>query len=218
MANTIFKLNPQNKVLYAVGLFCLMLLVQKGAATQFTVGGSKGWSVPSPNDVHFNQWAENSRFQIGDSLLFNYQPDQDSVLQVNQDSYNNCNTDSYQQKYTDGHTVVQLPQSGPFYFISGNKDNCQKNEKMVVIVLADRSNSSQNTNTTTSPPPSGSTDITPSPAPAGEESPSPPPTGEETPAPVSETPPPPPSGASSIFISSVTTLGAFTASSLYFLL
>lgn len=68
MANTIFKLNPQNKVLYAVGLFCLMLLVQKGAATQFTVGGSKGWSVPSPNDVHFNQWAENSRFQIGDSL------------------------------------------------------------------------------------------------------------------------------------------------------
>ncbi|KAM3696497.1 hypothetical protein ACJW31_06G043100 [Castanea mollissima] len=219
MANTIFRLNPQNKVLYAVGLFCLMLLVQKGAATQFTVGGSKGWAIPSPNDVHFNQWAENNRFQIGDSLLFNYQPDQDSVLQVNQDSYTNCNTDSYQQKYTDGHTVVQLPQSGPFYFISGNKDNCQKNEKMVVIVLADRSNRSQDTNTTTSPPPSGSTDIIPSPAPAGEESPSPPPTGEETPAPVSETPPPPPpSGASSIFITSVTTLGAFTASSLYFLL
>ena len=153
--------------------------------------------------------------------VFDYQPNQDSVLQVDQDSYNNCNTDSYQQKYTDGHTVIQFSQSGPFYFISGIKDNCLKNEKIVIIVLADRSNRTNN-QTNTSPPPSGSTDITPAPAPSGEESPSPPAGSVDinpTPAPVSDqTPPPPPSGASSILINSITSFGAFTASSLYFLL
>ena len=67
MANTIFRQNPQVKVLYAVGLYCLMLLVQKGGATEFKVGDSKGWAVPT-SGVHYNQWAENNRFQIGDSV------------------------------------------------------------------------------------------------------------------------------------------------------
>ena len=109
--------------------------------------------------------------------VFDYQPNQDSVLQVDQDSYNNCNTDSYQQKYTDGHTVIQFSQSGPFYFISGNKHNCLKQEKIVIIVLADRSNRNNNQKNTS-----------------------------------------PPTGASSILINSITSFGAFTASSLYFLL
>jgi hypothetical protein len=70
MANSIFRSNDhhQNKTLHVVvGLFCLMMLVHKGGATLFTVGGSKGWTVPDP-ELHYNQWAENNRFQIGDSL------------------------------------------------------------------------------------------------------------------------------------------------------
>lgn len=53
-----------------------MLLLQKGGATEFKIGGAKGWTVPNdPSEVHYNQWAENNRFQIGDSLgklSFNY--------------------------------------------------------------------------------------------------------------------------------------------------
>jgi hypothetical protein len=70
MANTIFSSNHHHqsmKALHVVGLLCLLLLVHKGDATQFTVGGSKGWTLPAP-EVHYNQWAENNRFQIGDSL------------------------------------------------------------------------------------------------------------------------------------------------------
>ncbi|KAB1215336.1 Early nodulin-like protein 3 [Morella rubra] len=196
MANNIFP----SKTLYAVGLFCLMLLLQKGGATEFKIGGSKGWTVPTdPSEVHYNQWAENNRFQIGDSLAFDYPADQDSVLHVSQDDYTNCNTEAPIEKFSDGHTVYQLKQSGPYYFISGNRDNCLKNEKFVLVVLADRSNSSSNTNqtSTVSPPPPPAS--TPSPAPAGES----PPAGtvniNPTPAPVSE-PPPPPSEASSILI------------------
>ncbi|KAE8125619.1 hypothetical protein FH972_020402 [Carpinus fangiana] len=216
MANTIFSSNHHHqsmKALHVVGLLCLLLLVHKGDATQFTIGGSKGWTLPAPNEVHYNQWAENNRFQIGDSLVFAYQAGQDSVFHVTQDAYNNCNTSDPLEKYSDGHTVVNLDRSGPFYFISGNRDNCLKNEKVVVTVLADRSNSSNTNQTTTaSPPPSGSTGTAPSPAPSGEESP---PAGtveiNPTPSPVSE--PPPPSGASSISFSFIGFLGAITAAS-----
>lgn len=140
--------------------------------------------------------------------MFNYSPDQDSVLRVSQEDYTNCNTDSPASKFNDGHTVFKFNQSGPFYFISGNKDNCIKNEKVVVIVLADRNQTS-----TATPP---------SPAPSGEASPPPPAPGtvqiNPTPAPESDqTPPPPPSGASSIFISFIGSIGAFAAYSSFLL-
>ncbi|KAL6205546.1 PREDICTED: early nodulin-like protein 3 [Fragaria vesca subsp. vesca] len=179
-----------------LGLLCLLLLLQKSGATEFTIG----WTVPDAS-THFDQWAANNRFQIGDSIVFNYSPGQDSVLRVSQDDYTNCNTDATAEKFSDGHSTFKFNQSGPFYFISGNKDNCVKNEKLVVIVLADR-----NQNSTGTPP---------SPAPSGEASPPPSPgtvQSNPTPAPESDQiPPPPPSSASSIFISFVGSIGAVAA-------
>ena len=139
------------------------------------------------------------------------------MLLVNQDDYNNCNVDHPQQKFDDGHTSFKFNQSGPHYFISGNKDNCLKNEKVTVVVLAERSNHSNQTNAT-SPSPSGSTEtnIIPSPAPQGQESPSPPIGTVEinpTPAPVSDQTPPP-SAASLTYLSFLGCFGAFVASSL----
>lgn len=63
-------------IVQALVLFCLLvLLMHKGDAYEFVVGGQKGWSAPSdPNANPYNQWAEKSRFQVGDSLgelLFN---------------------------------------------------------------------------------------------------------------------------------------------------
>lgn len=69
MANTILRSELQNKAFYALGLFSLLLLMQRVGATEFKVGDSKGWTVPTdPNADTFNHWAERHRFQIGDSL------------------------------------------------------------------------------------------------------------------------------------------------------
>lgn len=228
MATIILK---SNEVVHALVLFSiLLLLVHQGDAYDFVVGGQKGWSVPSdPNSNPYNQWAQKSRFQIGDSLVFNYPSGQDSVIQVSSQDYANCNTDAYSQKFSDGHTIIKLNRSGPHFFISGNKNNCLKNEKLVVIVLADRNN--RNTNTA-SPSPSPSPSVTtkslaPSPAPsqkevqspvaapAQQEAPSPPsPVTNTTPAPApasDQTPPSPhkSNAASSIFVSFAGSVGAF---------
>ncbi|KAI3675583.1 hypothetical protein L1987_85173 [Smallanthus sonchifolius] len=94
--------------------------------------------------------------------------------------------------------VVKLNESGPHYFISGLVENCKNNEKIVIVVMADRSNRHQ------SPPSSP-----PSPAPAGEESPSPPP----APATEDNSPTPTPNAASSIATSFVYSIVAFAGSS-----
>ncbi|KAJ4894144.1 early nodulin-like protein 9 [Raphanus sativus] len=216
-------LNLKNMMLREIGLVCLFLIVDKANAREFAVGGAKGWTVPSSSQV-YSQWAEQSRFQIGDSLLFVYQPNQDSVLQVTRDAYDSCNTDAPTAKFADGKTSFALTHSGPYYFISGNKDNCNKNEKLVVIVMADRNGN--NNNTTLSPPPLPSpapapSSLPPSPAlaPTGESPPSPPPmtgpfeTPAPTPTPTQETPNNAASPPSSSFLAAL--LAAAFASTLF---
>lgn len=138
--------------------------------------------------------------------MFVYPPGQDSVLYVNQDDYKNCNDGSPIAKYVDGHTVFKFNHSGPFYFISGNKDKCHKNEKVVVVVMAGRSN---HTSGAVSPAPSGNNGTAPSPAPSGEESPPSP--AATAPAPSSQTKK---SSATPVFVGFTSSLGAFVASSL----
>ncbi|KAG2306373.1 hypothetical protein Bca4012_084592 [Brassica carinata] len=199
--------NLINMMLRGFGLMCLCMIVNKAYAREFAVGGAKGWTVPSGSQV-YSQWAEQSRFQIGDSLLFVYQPNQDSVLQVTRDAYDSCNTDAPTAKFTDGKTSFALTNSGPYYFISGNKDNCKKNEKVVIIVMADRNG---NNNATSSSPPS------PAPAPSGESPPSPPPMTEpfETPAPTPTPTQETPNSAASPSSFLAALLGAAFASTLF---
>ncbi|KAI3456970.1 hypothetical protein Pfo_013633 [Paulownia fortunei] len=189
MAQTTLRLN--RKAFHVFWVLSVLLLIQKGNAFQFKVGGStSSWTVPDdPNAAVYNQWAEKNRFQTGDSLLFVYDADHDSVLHVIKDDYTNCNTEAPLEKFSDGHTVFKFNQSGPYYFISGVADNCHKNEKLTVVVMADRSRH----NSVSSPPPSP-----PSPAPAVEESPSPPQSNN---------------GASSTVTSIVGAIAAFVGSS-----
>ncbi|CAL0328918.1 unnamed protein product [Lupinus luteus] len=209
MANFILR---SNKAVHGLGWLCVMLLVHQGAAGyEFIVGGQKGWSVPSDTNFNpFNQRAEKTRFQIGDSIVFNYQSGQDSVLYVKSEDYASCNTASPYAKFSDGHTVIKLIHSGPHFFISGNKNNCLKNEKVTVIVLADRNNhnlSNNNNQTNTASPPSPQSSA-PTPAGIVESNP--------TPAPVSVSYHPH-NAATSKVINSAASIGTFMASLLLLL-
>ncbi|XP_028761807.1 early nodulin-like protein 3 [Neltuma alba] len=208
MANMALK----SKVVPGLGFLCVLMLVHKVGAYEFVVGGQKGWSVPSdPNYNPYNQWAESSRFQVGDSIVFNYKSGQDSVLQVKREDYANCNTNSPIRKYSEGHTVIKFNQSGAHYFISGKRENCLKNEKVTVIVLADRSSRSNATTTSPAPSPSAA-----APAPTGQQTQSPPPApSSPTPSPASDHTPSH-NAASPISLSFAGTVAAFVASATLF--
>uniref|UniRef100_A0A0E0H764 Phytocyanin domain-containing protein n=1 Tax=Oryza nivara TaxID=4536 RepID=A0A0E0H764_ORYNI len=127
----------------SVGLAWLGLMAAAASATQFRVGGGRGWSVPDANAEPYNSWAGRMRFQIGDQLLFVYPKETDAVVVVDQGAYDACNTSSSVAgggggRYDDGNTVFTFDRSGPFFFISGNEANCRAGEKLVVVVMADR--------------------------------------------------------------------------------
>ncbi|XWS27886.1 hypothetical protein CRYUN_Cryun25bG0018500 [Craigia yunnanensis] len=152
MAKSIFRSDNQSNTFPVLGLFCFMLLmIQKGYAREFVVN----WGLHNGTTAkNYDQWAEKNRFQIGDSIVFIYTPNDDSVLHVTAEDYKNCNVESPISKYTDGRTVYPFIQTGPYYFISGNQEHCQKNEKLVVVVLANHSSSTNETSPLS--PPSGS--------------------------------------------------------------
>lgn len=70
--------------------------------------------------------------------VFEYKEGSDSVLVVTRDEYNACNTTNPITSLTNGGSIFTLDRSGPFYFISGKDQNCQKGQKLVVVVLAVR--------------------------------------------------------------------------------
>lgn len=69
---------------------------------------------------------------------FTYQAGNDSVLLVDKRSYDACDTSAPIDTFADGSTMFTFTRSGPFYFISGNKDNCNRGEKLIVVVMAER--------------------------------------------------------------------------------
>ncbi|XP_066329434.1 early nodulin-like protein 18 [Miscanthus floridulus] len=115
-------------------LASFVLLAAAAGATQYKVGGDNGWAVPDAAAESFNTWAEKTSFQIGDSLLFVYPKDKDSVLLVEPADYNACNTSSYDKQFDDGSTSFALDRAGAFFFISGVEANCRANEKLIVMV------------------------------------------------------------------------------------
>ncbi|NP_001354072.1 uncharacterized protein LOC100280850 precursor [Zea mays] len=128
-----------------VFLACLLVAASvpsTASAFVFKAGGTGEWRVPAAaagsNVSAYNAWAQRNRFRVGDAIAFTYQPGKDSVLLVDERSYDACDASSPTDTFADGSTVFTFNRSGPFYFISGNKGNCDRGEKLVVVVMAER--------------------------------------------------------------------------------
>ncbi|KAK1405140.1 Early nodulin-like protein 2 [Heracleum sosnowskyi] len=102
----------------------------------FIIGGKNGWSLhPSEN---YSNWANRLRFQVNDTLTFRYKKETDSVVVVAKNDYEKCNAAKPIQKMDGGDSVFKFDRSGPFYFITGNKSNCEHGQKLIIVVLAVR--------------------------------------------------------------------------------
>ncbi|TKW17178.1 hypothetical protein SEVIR_5G349200v4 [Setaria viridis] len=133
------------RAMRCVLLACLVAVSASSTASAFVfkAGGTGEWRVPAqPAGANasnaYNSWAQRNRFRVGDAIAFTYQPGNDSVLLVDRKAYDACDTGAPMDTFTDGNTVFTFTHSGPFYFISGNKDNCNRDEKLIVVVMGER--------------------------------------------------------------------------------
>ncbi|KAE9600461.1 hypothetical protein Lal_00046191 [Lupinus albus] len=131
------------------------------AGRQFKVGDHLGWHEPVPsNAVFYIQWAERNRFQVGDSLMFEYQ--NDSVLSVEKTDYLNCNASNPITAFDNGKSIMNLDRPGPFYFISGIEDHCTNGQKLLVEVMSQHPIPKSSPSPSISHPPQGSSEMSPS--------------------------------------------------------
>lgn len=67
---------------------------------------------------------------------FKYAKGKDSVLEVSEEEYKTCNTTHPITSLLDGESLFVLGRSGPFFFVSGNSENCLKGQKLAVKVMS----------------------------------------------------------------------------------
>ncbi|CAN4103317.1 unnamed protein product [Withania somnifera] len=152
--------------LSCIGVFFVIFLsfLCSSQGYEFYVGGKKGW-ILEPSEP-YSQWVKKNRFQINDTIVFKYKKGSDSVVVVHDlDDYTNCNKTSPIHHMKDGHSKLKFTRNGPFYFISGQGDNCEKGQKLLVVVMSPNHHHHKSP----SPAPSLSPEST-SPAPAPEAS------------------------------------------------
>ncbi|XP_055824822.1 blue copper protein-like [Solanum dulcamara] len=101
-------------------------------AKEYVVGDKRGWSP----GVDYHPWAYGKSFRVGDVLHFFYTPKVIDVASVDISSYALCDS-TIKTFYKDnsGQTSITLEKSGPYYFISTNKEGCFTGLKLELHVL-----------------------------------------------------------------------------------
>ncbi|KAE8126073.1 hypothetical protein FH972_020820 [Carpinus fangiana] len=144
-----------------VTLFVFLVAFSEGR--EFLVGGKENaWTSP-PSSDSLILWAEKNRFIVGDFLIFEYNPNTDSVLQVTMEEYESCNKSNPIKEYKDPKAKVELDRPGRFYFISKAEGSCEKGQKLIVVVLSNGHHLPKHSSPLPAPE---SAPVTPAPAPA----------------------------------------------------
>ncbi|CAN4077105.1 unnamed protein product [Withania somnifera] len=128
-----------SRKVFLVNVLLNLFIFSLTEARDHLVGGANdSWKIPSSESDSLNRWAEKSRFLVGDSLVWKYDKEQDSVLEVSKKDYVTCNTSSPIAVHNDGNTKIVLDHSGAYYFISGAKGHCEQGQKLIVVTLSEK--------------------------------------------------------------------------------
>ncbi|KAK8966558.1 Early nodulin-like protein 1 [Platanthera guangdongensis] len=126
---------------HSIFFLTLFLLSTASHGREILVGGSSinSWKFPSSSSAqNLSQWAESTRFQVGDSLVWNFDGEKDSVVEVSRDDYYACRTWNPIAVHHGGDNRVGLVRSGAYYFVGGAAGACEKGERVVVVVISQK--------------------------------------------------------------------------------
>ncbi|GAV83250.1 Cu_bind_like domain-containing protein [Cephalotus follicularis] len=134
---------------FGAGFICVTLIlcmVVPGLATVYTVGDSSGWTL----GADYTTWASDKTFEVGDSLVFNYDSSH-TVDEVSASDYKACTSANAITTDTSGKTTIDLKTAGTHYFICGVMSHCAGGMKLAVTVGTGSTTNPSKTPTTTTP-------------------------------------------------------------------
>ncbi|OWM74239.1 chemocyanin-like [Punica granatum] len=123
-------------VVLAVALGLLPALTE---AAVYKVGDAAGWTTIG--NVNYKQWAALKNFQVGDVIIFQYNPQFHNVMQVTHAEYKACNTTSPKATYTTGNDSITITTRGHHHFFCGVPGHCQVGQKVDINVPRIRASS-----------------------------------------------------------------------------
>nr|XP_009610328.1 mavicyanin-like [Nicotiana tomentosiformis] len=117
-------------------LFCFITAViatsmRLSMATVYEVGDSQGWTIIGK--VDYNHWASTKKFQVNDTLIFNYNK-YHNVMQVSSQEYESCTVTSPIATLNTGKDSFTLSAPGDYYYICGIPGHCQIGQKVYIKV------------------------------------------------------------------------------------
>ncbi|KAJ8574073.1 hypothetical protein K7X08_010584 [Anisodus acutangulus] len=115
-----------------VMLVVIMAALVSTKAAVYQVGDSNGWTF----NYNYDTWAFFKNFQVGDILVFNYNPQLHNVRQVDIIDYNSCTDNNPLASYNSGSDSVALETPGDYYFLSGVPGDCVAGLKFHIRIAA----------------------------------------------------------------------------------
>ncbi|KAL3507912.1 hypothetical protein ACH5RR_033294 [Cinchona calisaya] len=154
-----FGLGNGNHRALALFLLVVSASVQVSIGAVYKVGDSSGWTTIG--NVDYKQWAATKTFQVGDIILFVYNPQFHNVMQITHAEYKACNASSPITTHTTGNDSITITTHGHHFFLCGVPGHCQSGQKVDINVF--RTSLAPTPSATPSSAPSAGT--TPAPAP-----------------------------------------------------
>ncbi|KAK4380290.1 hypothetical protein RND71_002152 [Anisodus tanguticus] len=101
-------------------LVVIMATLGSTMAAVYEVGDSTGWTF----NYNYEQWASSKSFQLGDTLVFNFNPQLHNVRQVNKTSFDTCTDHDPIASFYTGSDSLTLMTPGEYYFLCDIPGHC----------------------------------------------------------------------------------------------
>ncbi|KAL2333290.1 hypothetical protein Fmac_014503 [Flemingia macrophylla] len=99
-------------------------------AKEIVVGGDHGWTI----GFDYAAWAADKTFQVGDTLVFNYDVGKHNVFKVNGTLFLSCTVPPASEALSTGSDRIVLATPGRKWYICGVAGHCSAGQKLVITV------------------------------------------------------------------------------------
>ncbi|XP_038906839.1 mavicyanin [Benincasa hispida] len=116
----------------AVLVVVMSLMSEMAVAAVYKVGDAAGWTIIG--GVDYKQWAATKSFQLGDVIVFEYNPKFHNVMRVTHEMYKSCNVSRPIETHTSGNDSITIQTRGHHFFLCGVPGHCQTGQKVDINV------------------------------------------------------------------------------------
>ena len=114
-------------------VFLMMTAFQVSNSAVHKVGDSAGWTIIG--NIDYKKWAATKNFQVGDTIIFEYNAKFHNVMRVTHAMYKSCNASSPLTTMSTGNDTIKITNYGHHFFLCGIPGHCQAGQKVDINVV-----------------------------------------------------------------------------------